>query len=729
MQDFQIRHQTSSRVRATVPSIRGRSEAAETLAQRLLQDACIHSVDARPTTGSVILHFVATEEKGHSAVTILKTTLTELDQIGWRPSQLPYQQDIGDARFESPGSIRGSLSRIFLLTGFTLFYLIRTFILKSPLSRHWIVAGTLLGGLQLFRRALGDVKQGNFLSANSFLSGATLLATFTGESAAALEVIWIQEVGQFLEDYIQDRSRRAIRDVILGRPQNAYLLVDDVEVQIPVTRIRMGDILCVHNTEKIPVDGRVVDGEALVDESHITGRAEPELRKVGEKVFSGTIVQQGFLHIKAEKVGNQTYLAKVARTVEKALAKRAKVEKQADKLASRLVILGTATSAATLIFTKSVTKTLAVQLALASPCATVMAASTAVTAALTNAARNRVLIKGGVYLEQFGQVDCICFDKTGTLTEPLPAVVNVIPRVPQITPQRILSMAAIAQCHSTHPIAKALIQAAPSTDGPTKDAIKCETILGRGVRAQFGSDIVMVGNLAFMEAEAVSAGYFKSAAEKLETEGCTTVYVAENGKLLGMIGLRYEFKPNSVDVLQRLRHDRVSQIHLVSGDTYEVVMRTTDNLPMNSVQGDMLPEDKARFVAQLVSEGRHVAMVGDGINDAPALARANIGIAMGAGGAEAAIEAADIALVDNRLERIVFIRQLSHRTLQIIQQNHWFAVTTDLLGAIIAIAGLLPPILSGAAHIVHTLTILTNSSRILAFQPSGMDGKSDSIEL
>jgi cation transport ATPase len=422
-----------------------------------------------------------------------------LDQIGWRQSQLPYRQDIRDARVASPGSIRGSLSRIFLLTGFTLFYLIRTFIFKSPLSPRWIVAGTLLAGLQLFRRALWDVKQGKFLSANIFLSGATLLATFTGESAAALEVLWIQEVGQLLEDYIQDRSRRAIREVILVSPQNAFMLVNESQVEVPITKIRTGDILCVHNTERIPVDGSVVGGEALFDESHITGRAEPPLRRGGDNVFAGTIVQQGFLHIKAR-----------------------------------------------------------------------------------------------------------------------------------------------------------------------------------------------------------------------------------NGKLQGLIGLRYEFKPRSVDVLQRLRQEGVSQIHLVSGDTHAVVIRTTDNLAMTSARGDMLPDEKARFVGQLVSEGKHVAMVGDGINDAPALALANIGIALGAGGAEAAIEAADIALVDNRLERLVFTRQLSHRTLRIIQQNHWFAVTTDLFGAIFAIIGLLPPILTGATHIVHTLTILTNSSRILSVQPSGINGKSDS---
>jgi cation-transporting P-type ATPase C len=729
MQNIQIRHQISNRMRATVTSIRGRLEEAQILEQRLIMAPSICSADVRPATGSVILYYDKTAINNNSVIAILQTTLMELDQIGWQRSGLDYRQNTYDTKIWSTRSIRRNLLRLLILSGFTVFHLVRALILKSPLRQHWIIAGTLLAGLKLFHRVFWDLKQGKFLSANIFLSGATMLATFTGESAAALEVIWIQEVGQLLEDYIQDRSRRAIRDIIQVSPQNAFILVNGSEIEIPVTRIRIGDILCVHNTDRIPVDGGVVDGEALVDESHITGRAEPELRKVGDCVFSGTVVQQGYLRIEAEKVGSQTYLAQVARTVDKALAERAKVERQADKLATRLLLLGTAVSVTTLIFTKSFTKTLAVQLALASPCATVLAASTAVTAALANAARNRVLIKGGVYLEKFKDVDCICFDKTGTLTEPLPAVVKVMPRAPKTDPKRILSMAAAAQCHSIHPIAKALVKAAPGIGKPMGDEIRCETILGRGVRAKSGSDMLILGNLTFMEDEAVAVEYFKNAAGKLENNGCTIVYVARNGKLQGMIALKYEFKPGSIGIMQKLRQDGVSQFHLLSGDTHKVLVRTADSFEMNSLHGDMLPEDKAHFVAQLVSEGKNVAMVGDGINDAPALAQASIGIAMGAGGAHAAIEAADIALVDNRLERIVFTRQLSRKTLSIIQQNHWFAVATDLLGAVLAITGILPPILSGATHILHTLAIMTNSSRIISIKPVAIDGKSFSNEL
>jgi cation-transporting P-type ATPase C len=220
-----------------------------------------------------------------------------------------------------------------------------------------------------------------------------------------------------------------------------------------------------------------------------------------------------------------------------------------------------------------------------------------------------------------------------------------------------------------------------------------------------------------MEAEAIGTGYFKNAAARLQKAGCTTVYVARNGRLQGMIALEYAFKPGFGRILQRLRQDGVAEFHLVSGDSREVVRQTAGSLGLTSVQGDMLPGDKARFVARLAGGGSHVAMVGDGINDAPALAQAAIGIAMGAGGAEAAVEAADIALVDDRLERIVYLRGLSHRTLRVIQQNHWFAVTTDLLGATLAIGGILPPILSGATHILHTLAIAANSSRILGLQP------------
>lgn len=707
-----VRHRIQTRLRVKIPLLRNRPYAARELEQRLLSEPRLKSVTARPLTGSVILDFSSKEVRTGEALAILEKGLTGIEQgavNGPRASLIPETQ--------YSGNLRMGLFRVIALTGFTLYHFYRFFVLRSPLRPGWLVTGILLGGLALFRRAAADLVRGKFLSADTFLSAATILATATGEASAALEVLWVQELGRLLEDFIQQRSRKAIREVILRTPQSAFLLVEGREVETPVHDIQPGDVLVAHSPERIPVDGLIVQGEGLVDESHITGRAEPELKTRGDKVFAGTALQLGLLKIQAKKVGQETYLARVTRAIESSLAQKAMAEKKADKLAARLMGFGLGASAATFIFTRSLAKTLSVQLALASPCATVLAASSAITAALANAARNKILIKGGIYLERMADADCICLDKTGTLTGHLPKIQEIVLRSTKGKPEHIVAMAAAAQGHHTHPIASALRQNAQAGVWARENPLSCETVVGRGVRAEFAGDVLIAGNRGMMRDYAIDVSRFDRAAERLVKERCSLVYVARNNKAQGLIGLKYDLRPRMAEIVRRLRETGVKEIHVISGDEKKVVSHAAQELSATGWRGGLLPEGKSDYVAGLVRGGRTVVMVGDGVNDASALARADIGIAMGAGGAEAAVEAADIALVDNRLERIVFARLLSRQTLRIIEQNHWFAVTTDLLSAGLALAGLMPPILSGAAHILHTVLIFANSSRMYTYQP------------
>ncbi len=707
--DVRLCHRAGARIRLHVPWVRYEPGKARALEAFLAGDPRLRSVSARETTGSLILVFRTKTAVDPHELSALLASL---------PAGLPFPGSGVSLKWRSPTSRFPRVVHLLALSAFALYYLARLFLLKAPLSPAIGLIGAALGGLPLFRRALHDLEKGTLFGAHSFLSGASLLAMATGEVPAALEVIWIQEVGEFLEDTAQDRSRRAIREAILAMPRNAFVLADGVEVEVSPHAVRTGDLLAVHASERLPADGTVLSGEALVDESHITGRPEPALKSPGDPVFAGTVLEEGFLRIRAEKVGEQTYLARITRMVEAALLQKAGVEKEADRLAARLTILGLGVSAAVFLWTRDLVRTLSVQLALASPCATVLAASTAVTAALAGAARRQVFIKGGAYLEQMARIDCICFDKTGTLTEDKPRIVGIVPATRRIPPDSLLTMAAEAQGASTHPIARALIRAAPAGRGRGEGTASVETVPGRGVRAHIGEDVYVVGNAAFVSEEGIRGVSSVRAPDRLMKAGCTLVYVAENGKLQGVIGLDYGPRRVAADVLRNLRMEGISEIHLLSGDENEVVRRASVSLPLTRARGNMLPEQKASYVGRLSGRGRIVAMVGDGINDAPALARADVGIAMGAGGAEAAMEAADIALADSRLEHILFLRRLSRRTLRIISQNHVFAVITDLISAALAASGMFPPLLSGAAHVVHTGVILANSSRLLSDPPS-----------
>ena len=533
----------------------------------------------------------------------------------------------------------------------------------------------------------------------------------------------MREVGDTMEQYVADRSHRAIREILEVSTRNTWVWVDGEEVETPVDRVRRGDLVIVPPAEKIPVDGEIVRGEALVDESQITGRSEPELRRAGDAVFAGTIVQQGKLHILAEKVGEQTYLSQVLALVEQSLANRSQAEKRADLLAARLTRLGMAATAATLLLTGNLATAIAVQLVMACPCATVLAASTAVTAALTNAARHRVLIKGGLYLERLGETDCICFDKTGTLTTDVPEVTEIITRSPTLKAERVLSLAAAAEARNPHPLARALVQAAGEAGRLPGPFATPEIVLGRGVRTQVAGDRLVVGNLPFMQEEGIDSGYFQGQADRLEGRGRSVVYVAKNGKVQGIIGISYLVRPGVPAVLSGLRREGVREIHLVSGDTEPVVRALARRFNFEGSAGALLPGDKCHYVEELVAAGRQVTVVGDGVNDALALSRAQVGVAMGAGGAEAAIAAADIALADSDLSRLLFVRRLSRQTLRVMEQNYWLAVSTDLVGALLIIGGRLGPLMAGAIHVVHTLGIFFNSSRLLGWRPPQEKGE------
>ncbi len=425
----------------------------------------------------------------------------------------------------------------------------------------------------------------------------------------------------------------------------------------------------------------------------------------------------GRLQIRAEKVGEATYLAQIIQLVEQSLANRPQAEKQAELLAVRLARMGLAATVGTLVLTRDLSRVFAVLLVMACPCATILAASTAVSATLANAADNHILIKGGLYLERFGATDCFCFDKTGTVTTGIPEVMEVAWDASAINLAEIITLAASAELHNPHPLGRALVKKARDEGYNLINDAVVENVLGRGVRATMGVNTVLVGNRPFMIEEGVATTTYETKARELEGSGRTVVYVAKNSKLLGIIGLAAAVREELAQVMTRLRQDGVKEFHLVSGDTPEVVQVLAQAQGFDGFGAALLPEEKAAYVARLTAQGYTVAFIGDGVNDAPALTKAEVGVAMGAGGSETAIATADIALVDDNLQRLVFVRQLSRQTILIIQQNFWLALVTDILGALLAVAGRLTPVLGGLMHVSHAALIAANSGRLLSWQP------------
>ncbi|RLB67180.1 MAG: cation-transporting P-type ATPase, partial [Deltaproteobacteria bacterium] len=695
---LRVRHSIPGRMRVRVEDIRHNGNRAAALKDWLARQPDVTDSETRPVTGSVILFYDPDKVSPSGLFKLLDQWLgsdqfAEPDHEGQRPRTCGLKCPV--CRPSKPErSLFSRLIEVIALTGFMAYVLIREVIFKSPVSQGPFSLTALVavvGALPLLKHAWENLRQGWHMSLFPFLAVSCVVAIFIGEALAAMEIIWILRIGMLLEDYVDERSRRAIRDILQVAAKNTFIVIEGVEVEIPADQVKASNTVVCHTGEKIPVDGVVLEGEALVDEAPITGRSEPEVRRPEDRVFAGTIVQQGTIFIRAEKVGDETYLCRILHLVEDSLENRAPSEKRADMLASRLMRISVVAVLGTLIITLDPLRAFTVMLVLACPCATVLAASTAVSAALANAARNHILIKGGLYLEHVGEANCFCFDKTGTLTTEVPRVVKVIPRTPRQDPASILGLAATAEAHYQHPMARALVGAAAEAGIKPKPHVMCEFILGRGVRARLDGNKILVGNDKFMDEEGVNVNYFKGNAGDLIARGNTVVYVAKNGKAQGLIAVSNTIRAGAGDVLNWLRKDGVSSLHLVTGDTGPVAKAMAEDFEFDDYQAVLLPKEKARYVEQLETRSRQVVMVGDGVNDALALASSSVGVAMGAGGAEVAIEAADIALVNSDLECIVRLRQLSHETIKTIEQNHWLAVSTNIGGVILGAAGMLPP--------------------------------------
>ncbi len=572
-----------------------------------------------------------------------------------------------------------------------------------------------MAAIPLIKRGIDQIKERRF-SLEMFLGASILVACGAGEALAALEILWITSGGELLQSWITEKSRSSIRDILQVTAKNTYLLVDGVEVEVPVSEVRQGDIVVLHTGEKISVDGEIVKGEAVVDESSINGRSETIVRSVKDKVFAGTFVRQGVIFVRAHEVGDKTYLSRVLTMVEDAMENKAPVEGVADKLAVKLIKAGFVVTLGTYLVTASLWRAFTVMLVMACPCATILSASTAISAAISAAAKRNILIKGGRYLEGVGKADVVCFDKTGTLTTNQPVIQEMI-NVSGVDDNAIVQLACSAEMHNFHPIALSIKAEAERRGVRPIVHDVCEYVLGRGVRCEIHGAEVLIGSRKMMEKFSIDISEVSEKLNDFKHRGLTTIFVARDKQLAGVMGFANQDRPGGEAVVSYLRKNGVKKVVLITGDEAFTAGHLASRLNMTSCYHSVMPEDKASIINTLKTNGHHILMVGDGINDALALAEADIGIAMGAGGSEVAIEAADIALVRDDLNGIAYVHSLSRQTLKVVHQNFWIATGSNVIGVVCGALGILSPVAAGLIHITHTAGIMLNSGRLLSYNP------------
>ncbi len=594
--------------------------------------------------------------------------------------------------------------------------------LLSPLG-----AAVTVFTLPLIGRAMRDTAHKKRLSLHTFLGGSCLLAVIMGEALTALEILWITEGAELLKSRITEKSRNSIRSILEVAENEVFILKDGVEVAVSAATLQAGEIIVLHTGEKIPADATVIAGSALVNESAITGNSLQVSKNSGDRVLSGTMVEEGLIRAEITAVGADTYLSYILRQVEDNLGNKASIELIADKLAQRLVYIGFAATGLTYLVTASFMRALTVLLVMACPCATVLAASSAITAALRAAARRGILIKGGRYLEVVTDTSVYCFDKTGTLTSHEPELTRII-ELNDFKQDEILRLALSAELHNQHPLARAIRHEAQKRGIKQYPHTECDFVHGKGVRAVVGEDVLYIGSYLFMEESGVYVLPYKNQGEELSRHGMMVTYVASNYCLAGIIGFENCLRPELYETLQALRSSGVEHLHMLTGDSRFAAEYIAERYGFDCCHHTLLPHQKDEIIRSLQNSGFAVVMVGDGINDGLALVQADVGIAMGVGGTDVALEAADIVLINDSLADLAGLRVLSGKTRDIIRQNFVLATGTNVIGAVMAAAGYINPLMAGLLHIGHTLGILVNSSRLLNFPETGGDFESAKVK-
>lgn len=574
-----------------------------------------------------------------------------------------------------------------------------------PVQMLW--AAVAVGLYPLVKTGLLDLFRERKIGTEIFVTVATLVALAGGETVAGAVLLSIILIAEFIADLNMDRARASIKDLIGSVPQVALIRDKNGERSVPIDELRIDDVVLVRAGEKIPVDGSIVGGAASVDEAPITGESIPKDKAVGSLVFAGTIVASGAIDIRTDKIGADTTFSRIITLVETAESEQAPVQKLADKVASWLIPVVFVFLIGVYIVTQDV-RTVVTLLIFTSPAELALATPLVMIAAIARSARAGILIKGGLYLESLAKVDVMVFDKTGTLTANKPEVVRVEIHDSRFSQDVLLSLAASADRRSAHPLAKAVVTHAVDKKIAFADPEQYDQLQGRGVIARVAGRTVLVGNAALLRESGVPL------ANPIEAGGQTPVHVAIDGTFAGVIFIADSIRPGAREALMKLKRSGVKRIAMLTGDNESTAQAIATQLGVDEVHANLMPEDKVRVIEDLKKQGHRVAMIGDGINDAPALARADVGIAMGGGGTQAALEAADIVLMTDDLNKIVSARAIARRAYRTIQENLFVGVgVVHVLGITAALMGWIGPIEAAVLHLGPDILVFLNSSKLL----------------
>jgi len=717
----EVLHSLPGRVRIGCRALRYLGDQADEALKRLQEMAPVTSAGLSLITANTLVHYDTEKATEEEITALVESAVGAFSLIAFKAERAERNRLTVNERRLQEEPISEMVTRVAVTAVSLLFSWLRRGRAQPAASIFGrLITMPAITSLSLaapiFRSGWESMRTRLRPNADTLSATAILASIIAGRAVSALTIIWLADIAELLTAYTMERTRRAIREMLsVGEEEVWRIRDDDSEERVALEDLRVQDKIMVHTGEKISVDGVVESGEAAVDQASITGEFMPLRKERGDAVFAGTVVKSGRLIIRAEKVGDETAVARIVHLVEEASHRKAAIQTMADKFSANFIPVNFLLALVVYFITGKTSRALNM-LIIDYSCGVRLSTATALSAAICSAARNGILIKGGNYLEMIAEADTLILDKTGTMTEGRPQVTSIITLSEKLGSRDVMQLAAAAEETSNHPMAVAIVGQVRRSGWPIPKHTRTEVFTARGVQTQVGRSQIRVGRRRFMRECGIDVMPGQDAARRLAAKGENIVYVSRGKKLIGVLGIQDALRENMKKALNRLRQSGIDDIILLTGDVEQHAEIVATRMAMDRYHAEVMPDDKAETVLKLQSKGTHVIMVGDGINDAPALAYADVGIAMGGTRTDIAMEAADITITGEEPLMIPAVFRMAQKTMRIVRQNFATAISVNSLGIVLSSIGVLPVFWGAVLHNATTVAVVLNSSRLLFHQ-------------
>ena len=714
--DCKILHEIRGRIRIKSRALKYLGIHKEEITKQLMQVHYIQSVEISSITGTILVYFDNFSLTGENLISLLQNTLnTYLVDIYKNEKKQISNKYVIERRLqeESPQEIIKNIGAAVLLL-----------LLPNPKTKltgirrlfNYKTLSTVSLALPVLKNGIYSLIQNKRPNADTLSSTAIVSSIILGSERTALTIMILEKFAELLTVYTMKKTRGVIKDMLSVGENYVWKQSDDGNTakKVPIEEISKGDFILVKTGEKISVDGTIEKGEAIIDQSAITGEYMPVTKKAGEEVFAGTLLKSGNITVKAEKVGDDRTASRIIKLVEDAAFNKADIQSYADTFSAQLIPLNFLLAGIVYVSTKNLQKALSM-LVIDYSCGIRLSTATAFSASINTAAKNGILIKGSNYLEELSRSDTVIFDKTGTITEGKPKIQTLKTFGKNMKDNRMLALAAAAEETSSHPLASAILNEIKNRGLKIPKHKESVIKVARGIETFVNKDIIRVGSLKYMEENDISLEVASDIVKGMQNRGEIVIYVAKNNDLIGVIGVSDPPRENIKKAMNRLRNQGIDDIVLLTGDLRQQAETIASRMSMDRYESELLPEDKAKDILKFRSIGSKVIMIGDGINDAPALSYANVGIALGSSRTDIAMEAADVTITSDDPLLIPGVIGLAKNTVKIIKQNFAMAIGINSFALVLGATGLLPAIYSSILHNSITILVVGNSLRLLKY--------------